>query len=127
MDLHLDLSLAGPGGLRGGIEEALRDAILTGRLVRGTRLPATRTLADDLGVSRGTVFNAYAQLTAEGWLSSRHGSGTYVAVDYTPPPVAATAPPGADLSWAHATNGAYDMSGGTIPDLSSFPRGRRSR
>jgi GntR family transcriptional regulator / MocR family aminotransferase len=58
---------------------ALRDAILSGRLRAGARLPSTRTLADDLGLSRTTVFNAFDQLLAEGYLQGRQGSGTYVA------------------------------------------------
>src|SRR5439155_18560283 len=68
-------------GLRAGIEAGVRDAIRSGRLARGTRLPATRALALDLGVSRGTVMQAYAQLAAEGWISGRRGSATRVAVD----------------------------------------------
>jgi len=59
--------------------EQLRQAILSGRLTPGTRLPPTRTLANELNVSRNTVVNAFEQLTAEGYLSGRVGSGTYVA------------------------------------------------
>src|SRR3954466_12595072 len=75
MDLHLDL--AGTGSLRGRFERALRDAVR--RLSPGTRLPATRALATELGVSRGVVVEAYAQLAAEGYLSTRRGGGTFVA------------------------------------------------
>jgi len=57
----------------------LRDAIVTGRLCRGTRVPSTRVLASDLGISRNTAANAFEQLTAEGYLRSRVGSGTFVA------------------------------------------------
>jgi GntR family transcriptional regulator / MocR family aminotransferase len=57
----------------------LRTAILTGKLTGGTKLPSTRTLADELGVSRNTVLNAYEQLRAEGYLESSTGSGTFVA------------------------------------------------
>jgi GntR family transcriptional regulator/MocR family aminotransferase len=57
----------------------LRDAIRSGSLREGTRLPATRTLAADLRVSRGVVVRAYEQLTAEGYLQTRQGSGTEVA------------------------------------------------
>ncbi len=60
------------------IEEFLRRSILSGSLVPKTRLPATRALARDLGVSRITVANAYAELEADGLLCSRMGSGTYV-------------------------------------------------
>lgn len=58
---------------------AIRDAILRGRLASGTRLPSSRDLASQCGVSRNTVLEAYAQLTAEGYLEGRVGSGTYVS------------------------------------------------
>jgi GntR family transcriptional regulator/MocR family aminotransferase len=58
---------------------ALRTAILTGRLRSGTRLPATRSLASEYGISRNTVLNAYGQLLAEGYVEGEVGSGTYVA------------------------------------------------
>ena len=63
----------------------LRDAVGSGVLLAGERLPSTRDLAATLGVSRTVVTTAYAQLFAEGWLEGRHGSGTYVA-DVTPAP-----------------------------------------
>ena len=53
------------------IETSIRDAIRAGRLALGSSLPPTRVLAADLGVSRGVVVEAYQQLTAEGYLSSR--------------------------------------------------------
>lgn len=58
---------------------SLREAILAGRLVPGTRLPSTRTMARDLAVARNTVVNAFEQLVAEGYLTSRVGDGTRVA------------------------------------------------
>src|SRR4051812_7773674 len=61
------------------VYRALRAAIVDGRLPSGHRLPATRTLAIDLGVSRGSVATAYERLVAEGYLTSRVGSGTFVA------------------------------------------------
>jgi GntR family transcriptional regulator/MocR family aminotransferase len=61
------------------IYDGLRAAILRGQLRPGTRLPASRTLAVDLGVSRATIVTAIEQLAAEGYLSGRHGSGTFVA------------------------------------------------
>ncbi|MGA8115978.1 MAG: winged helix-turn-helix domain-containing protein, partial [Actinocatenispora sp.] len=76
-DLHLELSGGGPRRVR--LEQALRDAIRSGRLDPGTRLPATRVLAADLGLARGTVTEAYRQLAAEGYLLSRQGAGTVVA------------------------------------------------
>ena len=57
----------------------LRASVRTGTLRSGTRLPASRTLAGDLGVSRGVVVRAYELLAAEGYLLSRQGSGTTVA------------------------------------------------
>ncbi len=60
------------------IQDHLREYILSGQLLPGTRLPATRKLAQDLGVSRITVQNAYADLESEGLISSREGSGSYV-------------------------------------------------
>jgi len=59
--------------------ERLREAVLSGRLPAGTRLPSSRTLASELGVSRNTVMSAFLQLLAEGYLDGRVGSGTYVA------------------------------------------------
>jgi GntR family transcriptional regulator/MocR family aminotransferase len=57
----------------------LRNAILTGQLAPGTRLPSTRMLARELGVSRNTVLLAYDQLLAEGYVVGHTGSGTFVA------------------------------------------------
>ncbi|HET8650527.1 MAG TPA: PLP-dependent aminotransferase family protein [Gemmatimonadales bacterium] len=57
---------------------ALRDAILAGRLLPGTRLPASRELARQYGLARGTILMAFDQLRAEGYLRGRVGSGTYV-------------------------------------------------
>jgi GntR family transcriptional regulator/MocR family aminotransferase len=56
----------------------LRNAILSGKLTADTRLPAYRQLANDLGVNRATIENAYSLLEAEGLVFSRMGSGTYV-------------------------------------------------
>jgi len=58
---------------------AVRRAILDGVLAAGARLPSSRSLAQDLRVSRTTTLFAYEQLIAEGYLSARHGSGTFVA------------------------------------------------
>jgi GntR family transcriptional regulator/MocR family aminotransferase len=61
------------------LADQLRDAVRSGALAGGVRLPSTRTLAHDLGVSRGVVVGVYEQLTAEGYLQGRQGSGTVVA------------------------------------------------
>ena len=55
-----------------------RTAVISGRLRANTRLPSTRTLADDFGVSRNTIVYAFDQLVAEGYLVGKLGSGTYV-------------------------------------------------
>ena len=62
----------------------VRDQVVAGALPVGRRLPSTRALAADLGVSRSVTEQAYDQLTAEGWLESRRGSGTYVAAGAAP-------------------------------------------
>ncbi len=63
------------------LAEAIRESILGGRFRAGERLPPTRVLASNLSLARNTVLEAYEQLIAEGYLSARHGSGTYVAPD----------------------------------------------
>ncbi|MDO9125930.1 MAG: winged helix-turn-helix domain-containing protein, partial [Parvibaculum sp.] len=68
-----------PSPLYRQLYDALRDAILDGRLHPGARLPSSRTLAGDLGVGRNTVLAAYDQLTAEGYLEGQVGAGTQVA------------------------------------------------
>jgi GntR family transcriptional regulator/MocR family aminotransferase len=75
--LHLDRRSRAP--LQRQLYDELRAAILAGRLAPGDRLPATRALAGDLGVSRNTVTGAFDQLLAEGYLEGKVGSGTYVA------------------------------------------------
>jgi len=60
------------------IYETIRRAILMGEFQPTMRLPATRLLAKQLGVSRMTIINAYDQLFAEGYLEGRTGAGTYV-------------------------------------------------
>ena len=77
--------------LSGQISGQLREAIASGRLRAGERLPASRALATSLGVSRTVITAAYAQLYAEGWLDGRHGSGTFVA-DGVPDHAAAASP-----------------------------------
>jgi GntR family transcriptional regulator / MocR family aminotransferase len=76
-EIMLDASLPMP--LYKQLYERLRGAILAGQLERGARLPSTRTLASELGVSRTTIALAYEQLLLEGYLESRVGQGTSVA------------------------------------------------
>jgi len=114
LDLRLGLDKRA-GFIGRALETALREAIRSGRLHAGSRLPGSRSLAADLGISRGTVVQAYAQLIAEGWLTGTTGSGTRVAD--LPGPGPATA--GDDPAPA-AARLAVDLRPGR-PDLSSFP------
>ena len=61
------------------IYRAILDMILSGALGPGSRLPSTRLLADQLKISRNTVWHAYEQLLSEGYLESKAGSGNYVS------------------------------------------------
>jgi GntR family transcriptional regulator / MocR family aminotransferase len=73
----LDRTAPGPLGVQ--LSGAIRALVVAGTLGRGDRLPSSRALAADLGVSRSVTEHAYEQLLAEGWLEGRRGSGTYVA------------------------------------------------
>jgi GntR family transcriptional regulator/MocR family aminotransferase len=119
LDLHLDLPRGQrpPGGLRAGLEAALRDAVRTGRLGPGTRLPSSRALAGDLGLARNTVADAYSQLVAEGWLTAERGSGTQVAERVSADPGLGTNPPAP----APRQPARYTLMAGS-PDVSAFPR-----
>lgn len=75
------------GGIGRQLAEALRNAISRGELAAGERLPSTRALAESLGVSRGTVTEAYEQLMAEGCLDAQPGSSTRVAATLHEPNV----------------------------------------
>src|SRR5215208_2923627 len=104
----------GPGTLGAQIEEQLRAAIRDGALQAGTRVPSTRDLARQLGVSRRVAVDAYGQLAAEGYLSLRQGarprvSDTAAAASRAP---AAPAAPAASR---------FDFRP-SVPDVSTFPR-----
>jgi GntR family transcriptional regulator / MocR family aminotransferase len=86
-ELAIDLERNGGSPLHRQIEVSIRERIRSGALPAGVALPPTRALAAELGVSRGVVVEAYAQLVAEGYLTSRSGGYTQVA------PAAAAAPP----------------------------------
>ncbi|MGW0560295.1 MocR-like pyridoxine biosynthesis transcription factor PdxR [Streptomyces sp. NPDC003016] len=116
VDLHVELS---GRGLRTGLMDSLREAVRTGRLAPGTRLPSSRSLAADLGIARNTVADAYAGLVAEGWLTARQGSGTQVA-QRAAPQQAVDRPAAAPRRGARRTP-AYSLLPGA-PDLASFPR-----
>ena len=113
MDLHLALQPGSPR--RTQLERQLREAIRSGRLRAGSRLPPSRSLAPELGVSRGVVVDAYSQLVAEGYLVARPGYGTQVADSVAARP-----------TMAHASRSGvppprYDLRSG-LPDVSRFPR-----
>jgi len=113
----VDLHLALPDGVprREGLERVLRDAVRSGRLPAGSRLPSTRALAAELGLARGTVSGAYEQLAAEGFLVPARGSGTVVAdVPLSRP----TDEP--DVSGGSEPSPPHDLRPGS-PDVSSFP------
>jgi len=117
VDLLVDVPPgAGRRGIRRQLEAELREAVRTGRLAAGTRLPPSRSLAHDLEVARNTVADTYAQLVAEGWLTARQGAGTYVA-DRLPP---ITVVPG-DASDAIDPSPRLSLAPGS-PDVSAFPR-----
>ena len=111
--MHVDPDGREP--LRHQLAAELRAAIRAGRLRAGVRLPASRALAGQLGVSRGVVTDAYEQLTAEGFLASRQGAGTVVArVDADAAPAARPAPVPEQRS-------RFDFTP-TSPDVTLFPR-----
>ncbi len=146
--LQLDRADAPAGGLADWLAQHLRRAISDGRLPIGSRLPATRVLADELGVSRGVITEAYRRLAEDGQLAGRGRSGTRVAaapfvVPATCPgpavspapagPAPAAAGPAADPAMFRAAPGIeifdalravrcrVDLSPG-LPDLAAFPR-----
>jgi len=88
--IAIDRAAATPLGAQ--LAHALRELIVTAVLRPGDRLPSSRTLAADLGLSRTTVVDVYDQLTAEGLIVSRVGDGAYVSADA----VARPARPAAD-------------------------------
>ncbi len=82
--MRIPLDRQSPVPLFRQIEAFLRRNIQSGSLAPETRLPATRRMADDLGVSRITVRNAYAILESDGLIGMREGSGTYVLPPINP-------------------------------------------
>jgi GntR family transcriptional regulator / MocR family aminotransferase len=113
-ELLLRLDRTSDQPLRVQLEQELRDAIRAGRLAADERLPSSRALAAELGVSRGLVLECYGQLQAEGFLTSRSGSATRVAANALASPAARVRPaPPARLD--------VDFLPG-VPDLTSFPR-----
>src|SRR5262249_49801760 len=112
-EVLIDIDRSSPRTLARQLEAGLRASIRERRLAAGTNLPSSRALAADLGVSRGVVVAAYAQLTAAGYLETRPGRATRIAAGATVAP-APTDEPG---EWIPRFNfGPY------VPDLSAFPR-----
>jgi GntR family transcriptional regulator/MocR family aminotransferase len=117
--LLIELDREAPTPLRTQLENQLRDAIRTGRLGAGERLPSSRAMAAHLRLSRGLIQDCYAQLQAEGYLTAHNGSATRVAAAATAPrpspspaPVPAPAPGPRLIA---------DFASG-VPDLRLAPR-----
>ena len=113
MDLEIDFRTG--GSLRRQLEDALRVAIRSGRLVPGSALPPSRDLAEQLGISRGVVVDSYAQLATEGYLAARRGSGTRVAE------LAAAGVPPTPRQVKPPARFRYDLRPGQA-DFHAFPR-----
>ncbi|AKU14830.1 PLP-dependent aminotransferase family protein [Luteipulveratus mongoliensis] len=112
-DLLVELDRAGAEPMHRQIESAIRDRIRTGGLPLGTSVPASRSLAADLGVSRGVVVEAYQQLVAEGYLASTPGGYTRVAAG----PGTPTPAPTPEARPSYVVDFGYGRS-----DVASFPR-----
>ena len=112
-ELLLQLSRARSEPLHSQLEGQLREAIRTGRLRAGERLPSSRALAAQLGLSRGLVLDCYRQLRAEGYLTTHAGSATRVAAGARVPGLPAEPDVTPRLAVDFIPN---------LPDLTSFPR-----
>jgi GntR family transcriptional regulator/MocR family aminotransferase len=115
VDLEMEFRPGVP--LRRQLEGALRVAIRSGRLAPGSVLPPSRDLADEIGVSRGVVVDSYAQLTTEGYLTAKRGSGTHVAL------LPASGTPPAPRQVSLPEHFRYDLRPGQA-DFHAFPRAR---
>jgi GntR family transcriptional regulator/MocR family aminotransferase len=105
-----------PKALHRQIYDAYRTAIVDGRLRPGQRIPSTRMLASEIGVSRFPVLNAYAQLLAEGYFESRMGAGTIVS-SLLPDVLTSSTPPGPQTPVRTRSRGlrsAHSLSSGLI-------------
>ena len=101
------------------IADGIREAALDGRLQIGDRLPPTRDLARQLGVNRNTVVSAYESLSAEGWIESHTGRGTFVRRPARAEPDSSDAGgPAADGTWFTAfSRTAEDAAGGGLQSI----------
>ncbi|KNX36437.1 MocR-like pyridoxine biosynthesis transcription factor PdxR [Luteipulveratus halotolerans] len=127
--MDLTVRLDHPGGRTAAVYAALVGAMTDGRLRPGDRLPPTRDLAAQVGMSRTTVAAAYDRLAAEGYVQGRVGSGTFVTEAAVPSvrrtQTAAGARPRRDWSFepvpiAAEHSPAIDLRVG-MPDASLFP------
>jgi GntR family transcriptional regulator/MocR family aminotransferase len=98
------------------VERSIRESIQAGRLAAGARLPSSRALAKELGISRGVVTEAYSQLAAEGYLTTRQGAPVRVARAVR---TAGVRPPARSMLPSFP----YHFHPG-LPDLAGFPRDR---
>jgi GntR family transcriptional regulator / MocR family aminotransferase len=98
------------------LERSIRENIRCGRLSAGMQLPSTRGLAAELGISRGVITEAYGQLAAEGYLTTRQGAAVRVATTIRAAPARA---PARSLLPSFP----YHFHPG-LPDLAGFPRER---
>jgi GntR family transcriptional regulator / MocR family aminotransferase len=117
-ELVIDLDRDGGDALHRQIEVSIRERIRSGALPAGIALPPTRALAVELGVTRGVVVEAYAQLVAEGYLTSRSGGYTQVAATAALP---TTAPPPGRPAASPPPAPAVDFGYGRA-NLAAFPR-----
>jgi GntR family transcriptional regulator/MocR family aminotransferase len=115
-ELLLALDRDGESPLHEQLERTIRRDIRSGRLPAGMRLPSTRGLAAEMGVSRGVVTEAYGQLAAEGYLTMRQGAPVRVTAA-----VRASSPRAPARSLLETF--AYHFHPG-LPDLAGFPRDR---
>ncbi|HEX7121537.1 MAG TPA: PLP-dependent aminotransferase family protein [Gemmatimonadaceae bacterium] len=128
MDLHIIITDG--RAVSGQVYRQIREAIIDGRLRPRDALPSTRELARRLRIARNSVLEAYERLRAEGYLESRHGSGTFVRDGVArradeavrPSPLKPRSlwdsfPDGVDMA---ATTAEFDLRPGT-PDAASFP------
>ena len=114
IELLLSVARDGDRTLGAQIEDQLRRAIRSGSLKSGARVPSTRDLARQLGVSRRVAVDAYAQLAAEGYLVLRQGARPRVSD-------AAAVAPESDVAPAPVAAARYDFRP-SIPDVATFPR-----
>src|SRR5215467_16222096 len=109
-----------PAALHRQIYDAYRAAILKGSLRPRQRIPSTRVLASELGVSRFPVLNAYAQLLAEGYIESRVGAGTVVSVSI-PDQLSSSQPMGARSLAPHMQPRPVSRRASICPPSGNFP------